>query len=140
MARGSRTGFGGTSSNQRSLGNTMIDHQTKQRSKVNRATGDAPQPRKIDNLRDEKILGRFFVKDRLSGKKSMEVVYVTSSNLVMAVYAHDRKVLRIQFKNGSMYDYYGVPPRVFEVLKKVGSKGRFHYRSIRRSYAYKRVR
>jgi len=140
MARGDRFGFSKTGSNSRTRGNTMIDHNVAGRSGVRKATGDAPSPRAVDSLRSEKVLGRFFVFDEISGKKDLEVIYVTSSNLVMVAYSHSRKMMRVQFKNGSQYNYYGVPAKVMDTMKKVGSKGRFHYRAIRKRYPYQRVR
>jgi hypothetical protein len=73
----------------------------------------------------EKVRSRFFVKDEISGKKDLEVVYVTSSNITFAAYSHSRNVLRVGFKGGRQYQYYNVSPKVFEVLKRVGSKGRY---------------
>ena len=140
MARGDRFGFSKTGSNSRTRGNTMIDHNVAGRSGVRKAAGDAPAPRKIDNLRQEKVLGRFFILDEISGKRDLEVIYVTSSNLVMVAYSYSRKVMRVQFKNGSQYNYYGVPAKIMDTMKKVGSKGRFHYFAIRKRYSYQRIR
>ena len=140
MARGDRFGFSKTGSNNRTRGHTMIDHNVAGRSGVRKATGDAPSPRAVDSLRSEKILGRFWVYDEISGRKDLEVIYVTSSNVTMVAYSHTRKMMRIQFKNGSQYNYYGVPEKVMSTMKKVGSKGRFVYYGVRGRYPYQRVR
>ena len=125
--------------------NTMIIPHVPKNDNSLRMSVDNPDPlRPADVTRLEKIRGRFFVKDPVSARKDVEVIYVTSSNLNMLAYSHSRMVLRVQFKGykgrgGRVYQYYGVKPNIFNALKRANSKGRFFYRAIRTSYAYQRL-
>jgi hypothetical protein len=126
--------------------NTMIIPSMPKHHAEYASKADDPNPlRPADVARLEKIKGRFFIKDPLSGRKDVEVLYVTSSNLNMLAYSHSRKVLRVEFKGSGKlrrarsYQYYGVPPNIFNALKRANSKGRFFYRAIRTSYAYQRL-
>jgi len=139
MAIGDRRGFGHPAHNTRTRGNVIIGHNTMQ-PHLNKADPSSPGMRNADRNRMEKVRSRFFVFDEISGRKDIELIYVTSSNLNFAAYSHSRNVLRIGFKGGREYNYFNVPPKVFEVLKRVGSKGRFHYHSIRNRYAFSRYR
>jgi hypothetical protein len=103
-------------------------------------------PRPLSNPGNlERVLSRFFVKDPLSGRKDVEVIYVTSSNLKIVAYSHSRQVMRVTFKGSGklkrerQYRYFNVPPRIFEALKRAGSKGRFFYYAIRTRYPYQRM-
>ena len=139
MAIGDRRGFGHTANNTRPRGNVQIGHNTMQ-PHMNKAADSSPGMRPADRARMEKVRSRFFVKDEISGKKDLEVVYVTSSNITFAAYSHSRNVLRMGFKGGRQYQYYNVPPKVFEVFKRVGSKGRFWYHNGRKRFPYQRIR
>ena len=106
----------------------------------------AVNPRPLSNPGSmERVLSRFFVKDPLSGRKDVEVIYVTSSNLKAVAYSHSRQVMRVTFigsgrlKQQRQYQYFNVPPRIFNGLKRAGSKGRFFYYGIRTRYPYQRL-
>lgn len=106
----------------------------------------AVNPRPLSNPGSmERVLSRFFVKDPLSGRKDVEVIYVTSSNLKIVAYSHSRQVMRVTFlgsgklRTERQYRYFNVPPRIFEALKRAGSKGRFFYYAIRTRYPYQRM-
>ena len=112
-------------------------------SMIEKAEGGA---RPLSNPGDmERVLSRFFVKDPLSGRKDVEVIYVTSSNLKMVAYSHSRQVMRVTFlgsgklRRERQYRYFNVPPRIFNALKRAGSKGRFFYYAIRTRYPYQRL-
>jgi len=139
MAIGDRRGFGHPAHNTRTRGHFQIGHNTMQ-PHMNKADRTSPGMRPADRTRMEKVLSRFFIKDEISGKKDLEVVYVTSSNITFAAYSHSRNVMRVGFKGGRVYQYYNVPPKAFEVFKRVGSKGRFWYWNGRKRYAYQRIR
>ena len=106
----------------------------------------AASPRPISKPGDmERVLSRFFVKDPLSGRRDVEVIYVTSSNLKSVAYSHSRQVMRVTFlgsgrlKGERQYRYFNVPPNIFNALKRAGSKGRFFYYAIRTRYPYQRL-
>jgi hypothetical protein len=55
-------------------------------------------------------------------------------------YDAERRVLRIEYVSGNIYDYLGVPEKVFDEMKEAGSKGTFLNNVIKVKYAFKRVR
>jgi hypothetical protein len=137
MALGDRRGFNKTAHNTRTRGNVPIPHRTMQ-PHLSKKADIKMTP--ADRTRMERVLSRFFIKDEISGKKDLEVCYVQSSNITYGAYSHSRNVLRIQFKQNRVYQYYNVPPKAWEVFKRVGSKGRYFYYSIRRRYPFQRIR
>lgn len=68
----------------------------------------------------------------------MEMTRVSSSNLAAVGYDARTGTLRIAFKGG-VYDYYGVPERVYLGLMAARSKGAYHARHIKWKYRYERV-
>jgi hypothetical protein len=64
---------------------------------------------------------------------------VTSSNLHRVDYDSGSATLIIEFRNDSVYEYYGVPATVCRELLAAESKGKFHHRHIKYSYRYRRI-
>lgn len=64
---------------------------------------------------------------------------VDSSNLHSVDYDPWRRVLVIEFRNASVYEYYGVPANVCRDLLAADSKGRFHHQHIKYNYRYRRI-
>jgi hypothetical protein len=62
-----------------------------------------------------------------------------SSNLSGFGYDPNTSVLRVEFKNGGIYEYYDVPLHVFEAMKVAPSKGQFLAYQIKGTYRYARV-
>lgn len=62
-----------------------------------------------------------------------------SSNI--AAFGHDMNsnILRVEFKNGGLYDYFDVPEAVFEQMKNAPSKGQFLAFQIKPYFRYSRV-
>ena len=54
-----------------------------------------------------------------------------------AGYDSQTKTLRVRFREGAMYGYYGVPPRVWQNFKRSKSPGRFINRVLN-NYPYAR--
>lgn len=69
----------------------------------------------------------------------MDMIPVSSSNLVAIGYDSNTATLRIVFHSG-VYDYYNVPQNVFEGLLNASSKGKYHHAFIKNSYSYSKVR
>ena len=71
----------------------------------------------------------------------MEMVPVNSSTIASAGYDEPSRTLRIEFKNGSAYEYFDVPVEVFRTLVDpgAGSAGRFFSSSIKGIYRYSRL-
>jgi hypothetical protein len=63
---------------------------------------------------------------------------VSSSAISSVGYDPDASVLEVEFSSGAVYDYYGVPPKVFHALMKAPSKGTFLSRRIRDRYEFEK--
>lgn len=64
----------------------------------------------------------------------MERVPVISSNLESVGYNPDSETLEVEFKNGSVYEYYNVPSFMHERLMAASSVGTFFNAEIRNVY------
>lgn len=62
-----------------------------------------------------------------------------SSNVAAVGYDADPKTLRVEFRNGSIYEYTGVPAQQFGELCAAPSVGRYHNESIKR-YPHRQIR
>jgi len=69
----------------------------------------------------------------------MERYSVASSNIAAIGYDEQTETLEIEFLNGSVYQYYNVPPNMREQLMQTGSKGQFLNIYIKNAYPYSRV-
>jgi hypothetical protein len=70
----------------------------------------------------------------------MERLPVQSSNLVSVGYDPETLTLEIEFHNGGIYQYIGVPPEIYEGLISAGSKGTFFHQFIKKGgYTYSKV-
>ena len=64
---------------------------------------------------------------------------VTSSNLRAVGYNPTSRVLEIEFNDGSVYRYSGVPESVYRDLMSAGSHGRYFAAFIKGCYPYRRI-
>ena len=64
---------------------------------------------------------------------------VSSSAISSVGYDPKVKVLELEFSSGGVYDYYGVPPKVYAALMSAESKGRFVSEQIRGQYPSERI-
>ncbi len=69
----------------------------------------------------------------------MEMRPVESESLAAAGYDRARSVLRLRFRAGGLYEYAGVPQRVWDDLLGAESKGRYFIAEIRGRFPYHRV-
>lgn len=69
----------------------------------------------------------------------MEMRSVASSNISAVGYDVNTETLRVQFANGSTYEYKNVPSVVFDEFLSAGSLGSFLNRNIRYSYPYEKI-
>ena len=65
---------------------------------------------------------------------------VDSSSLASAGYDGEREVLEVEFRNGGVYDYLGVPAKVYRAFMEAESKGRYLNAEIKPCFAYRTVR
>lgn len=64
---------------------------------------------------------------------------VASTALQSVGYDERTETLEVQFVNGSVYQYDGVPLHVHEQLMQASSKGQFFHAYIQLSYPFSRV-
>jgi hypothetical protein len=64
---------------------------------------------------------------------------VSSSNLSSIGYNSSQMLLEIQFNDGSVYQYFGVPQSVYSGLMNASSHGKYFHAHIKNSYRYTRV-
>lgn len=69
----------------------------------------------------------------------MDRISVTSSSIASAGYSPETSTLEVEYRNGSVYQYFAVPKSVFESLLAAESKGTFVSERIRGHYPYRRV-
>jgi len=62
-----------------------------------------------------------------------------SSNIARFRYDQVNQVLFVEFKNGSLYQYFDLPDHVFQQMKSASSKGQFLAQVIKGTYRYARV-
>ena len=63
----------------------------------------------------------------------------SSSNITRFRYDDATQVLYVEFKNGSVYQYFDIPENVFEQMKAASSKGQFLAQNIKGAYRYARL-
>lgn len=64
---------------------------------------------------------------------------VASSTIISIGYDEPTETLEVEFLNGGIYQYYNVPPPIFEQFRLAPSKGQFLYAVIRNAYPFSRV-
>jgi len=69
----------------------------------------------------------------------MERNPVESSNLKSIGYDPDEEILEIEFKGGSLYQYFKIPLSVYLDLLAAPSKGHFLNVAIKEAYRFKKL-
>ena len=54
-------------------------------------------------------------------------------------YDDERRVLKVEFKNGSVYDYFDVPGQVFNGMKSASSVGQYLAQQVKGTFRYARA-
>ena len=62
-----------------------------------------------------------------------------SSNIARIAYDNASRVLKVEFKNGSVYDYFDVSDHVFDGMRNAPSKGQYLAQLIKGKYRYARA-
>lgn len=65
---------------------------------------------------------------------------VSSSNLRSVGYDSETSTLEVEFHNGGVYQYLGVPEHVYQGLLSAGSKGGYLNDRIKDRYRYRKIR
>lgn len=66
----------------------------------------------------------------------MKGTTVESAALARVAYDEARQLLRLEFRNRAIYDYFGVPVAVHQALLEAPSKGGYFHRFIRGRFPY----
>lgn len=70
----------------------------------------------------------------------MDRIPVQSSNVASVGYDEMSATLEVGFNDGSVYQYFGVPPDVYEGLMNTSSKGSFLNHYVKKGgYSYTKV-
>lgn len=69
----------------------------------------------------------------------MNRIPVTSSNVASIGYDSKTQTLEVEFKNGSIYQYFDIPQPVYEQFMSADSIGKYLSAHIKGSYRYARV-
>lgn len=70
----------------------------------------------------------------------MERTPVQSSSVSSVGYDRESSTLEIEFLNGSVYQYFGVPESIFDGLMNAPSKGTFLDQFVKKAgYSYARI-
>ena len=69
----------------------------------------------------------------------MERTPVSSSNISAIGYDADNLVLEVEFTNGAVYSYSGVPLGEYEGFMNADSKGKYLHANIKNRYSFIRV-
>lgn len=68
-----------------------------------------------------------------------EMLPVSSSNIASIGYSEENQEVYVQFLNGSIYVYKGVPQHEFENLREAPSLGSYLHRNYKNVYPYERI-
>jgi hypothetical protein len=71
--------------------------------------------------------------------RAMRRTPLASQAIVSAGYDPQAKILELEFRNGRIYRYLGVPPGVYEFLLRTPSKGGYVNRMIDGHYPHEEV-
>ena len=69
----------------------------------------------------------------------MDFQSVTSSTIERVGYDRQSMTLAVEFRNGTVYEYYDVPETVFAEFLAAGSPGQYLSQHVKKSYRYART-
>ncbi|WP_394793141.1 KTSC domain-containing protein [Armatimonas sp.] len=65
--------------------------------------------------------------------------HVSSSNVRSVGFDSSSQILEVEFHNGGVYHYYGVPESIYRGFMAAGSKGTYLNDRIKDRYRYRKV-
>jgi len=65
---------------------------------------------------------------------------VSSSNIASIGYDSTAQVLEIEFHDGSIYQYEGVPEHEYQGMMSAGSHGQYLHQHVKDKYSYRKIR
>ena len=75
----------------------------------------------------------------VKGALKMVRKIVSSANLKSVGYDNQDKILEVEFTDGNVYQYFGVPKRIHDELMNAQSLGSYHFKSIRSNFQYEKI-
>lgn len=69
----------------------------------------------------------------------MERIPVSSSNVGSIGFEPSTSTLEVEFNNGRIYQYYGVPEHVYEEFIQAASKGTYLNHNIKGTYSFTQI-
>lgn len=69
----------------------------------------------------------------------MNMDNVDSSNIAAIGYDEDSQTLQVEFKNGTLYQYFDVPEMIYEGMAQSPSVGQYLNQQVKGIYRYSRV-
>lgn len=69
----------------------------------------------------------------------MKPVATESTTLISIAYDASRELLQLKFRDGTVYQYFHVPPAIHEALLQAPSQGRYFNRVIRDRFEFAAV-
>jgi len=69
----------------------------------------------------------------------MERTPVNSSNISAIGYDTDNQILEVEFTNGAVYSYSGMPSGEYEGFMNADSKGKYFHASIKNRYSFMKL-
>jgi len=76
----------------------------------------------------------------LSREFYMKRVAVASSTIVAIGYDPDTSTLEVEFKNGTVYEYDGVPVEIYEGIMNSNSHGKYLNAHVKERFSFRRIR
>lgn len=70
----------------------------------------------------------------------MKRLAVHSSNIRAISYEPETRTLEVEYRNGGIYQYSGVPEPTYQGLMRATSKGSYLHNHIKDKYSFKQVR
>lgn len=71
-------------------------------------------------------------------KQALKRIQVDSSMIKSVGHSFPRRMLEIEFKDGSVYRYKGVKKQIFKDMLHADSKGKYFHSMIKKNYPYKK--
>ncbi|GAB3686460.1 KTSC domain-containing protein [Salinarchaeum chitinilyticum] len=65
---------------------------------------------------------------------------VSSSDLDSVGYDQDNQILEVEFNSGGVYQYFDVPPRIYEGLMNASSHGSYFHSQVKDNFRYDQIR
>jgi len=78
--------------------------------------------------------------DSMTCYSGMDRIRLKSNDLQSVGYDESLQILEIQFRHGGIYQYFGVPKKIYDgLMKSIISHGQYHTRFIKNRYRHEKV-